>query len=68
MQPNAKDRGYLEDSRDNQHKMWGLWVTAETISKNMGSLGDSSAENKGTMEPYIGYSPLVRRSANPKVH
>ena len=25
-------------------KMWGLWVTAETISKNMGSLGDSSTE------------------------
>ena len=23
-------------------KMWGPWVTAETISKNMGSLGDSS--------------------------
>ena len=28
-------------------KMWGLWVTAEKISKNMGSLGDSSAENRG---------------------
>ena len=37
-------------------KMWGLWVTAETIltiSKNMGSLGDSSAENMGSLEPYI---------------
>ena len=34
-------------------KMWGLWVTAETISKNMGSLGDSGAENRGSLEPYI---------------
>ena len=34
-------------------KMWGLWVTAETISKNMGSLGDSSTENRGSFEPYI---------------
>ena len=28
-------------------------MTAETISKNMGSLGDSSAENSGSLEPYI---------------
>ena len=34
-------------------KVWGLWVTAETISKNMGSLGDSSAESRGSLEPYI---------------
>ena len=33
-------------------KIGGLWVTAETISKNMGSLGDSSAENRGSLEPY----------------
>ena len=34
-------------------KMWDLWMAAETISKNMGSLGDSSAENRGSWEPYI---------------
>ena len=34
-------------------KMWGLWVTAKTISKNMGSLGDSSTEIRGSLEPYI---------------
>ena len=36
-----------------RQKMWGLWVTAETISKNMGSLGDSSAENRRSLKPYI---------------
>ena len=34
-------------------KMWVLWETAETISKNMGSLGDSSAENMGSLEANI---------------
>ena len=34
-------------------KMSGLWVTAETICKNIGSLGDSSTENTGSLEPYI---------------
>ena len=28
-------------------KIWGLLVTAKTIRKNMGSLGDSKAENGG---------------------
>ena len=42
----------IEESPFHQ-KMWGLWVTAETISKNMGSLGDSNAENMGSLEPYI---------------
>ena len=39
--------------------MWGLWVTAETISKNMGSLGDSSAENTGSLEPYIRVTSIM---------
>ena len=48
-QPNAKkNRGSSGESDRKAHislkKMWGLWVTAETISKNMGSLGDSSTE------------------------
>ena len=30
-----------------------LWVRAETIIKYMGSLGDSTAENRGSLEPYI---------------
>ena len=30
-------------------KMWDLWVTAETISKNMGLLGDSSVTPPGWM-------------------
>ena len=34
-------------------KKCGVWVTAETISKNMGSLGDSRAENTRSLEPYI---------------
>ena len=40
-------------------KIWGLWVTAETISKNMGSLGDSSAENRGSLEPYIRVTSIM---------
>ena len=37
----------------------GLWVAAaETISKNMGSLGDSSTENRGSLEPYIRVTSL----------
>ena len=40
-------------------KMWGLWVTAETISKNMGSLGDSSAENRRSLEPYIHVTSII---------
>ena len=40
-------------------KMWGLWVTAEAISKNMRSLVDSSAENKGSLEPYIGVTSIM---------
>ena len=39
--------------------MWGLWVTAETISKNKGSLGDSSAENRGSLEPYIRVTSIM---------
>ena len=41
-------------------KMRGLWVTAEAISKNMGSLVDSSAENKGSLEPYIGVTSIMK--------
>ena len=40
-----KNRGPLGESDRRAHispKTLGLWVTAETISKNMGSLGDSS--------------------------
>ena len=40
-------------------KTWGLWVTAETISKNMGSLGDSSTENRGSLEPYIRVTSIM---------
>ena len=40
-------------------KMWGLWVTAETISKYMGSLGDSSTENRGSLEPYISITSVM---------
>ena len=40
-------------------KNWGLWVTAEAISKNMGSLGDSSAENRGSLEPYIRVTSIM---------
>ena len=40
-------------------KMWGLWVTAEKISKNMGSLGDSSAENRRSLEPYIRVTSIM---------
>ena len=67
-QANAKNRGLwmraIEEPTFHQ-KMWVLWVTAETISKNMGSLGDSSAENRGSWEPYIrvisvmGVPPMV---------
>ena len=49
-QPNAKNRGSLGESDRRAHispKMGGLWVTTETISQNMGSLGDSSTENRG---------------------
>ena len=56
-QPNAKNRGSLGVSDRRAHispkKKWGLWVTAETISKNMGSLGDRSTENRGSLKPYI---------------
>ena len=43
-----KNRGSLDESDRRAHisPMWGLWVTAETISKNMESLGDSSTENR----------------------
>ena len=40
-------------------KMWGLWVTVEKISKNMGSLGDSSTENSGYLEPYIRVTSIM---------
>ena len=40
-------------------KMWGLWVTADTISKNKGSLGDSSTENRGSFEPYIRFTSIM---------
>ena len=40
-------------------KKWGLWVTAETISKNMGSLGGSSTENKGSLEPCIRVTSIM---------
>ena len=62
-------RGSLGESDRRAHispKMWGLWVTAKTINKNMGSLGDSSAENRGSLEPYIhvtskmGVAPQIR--------
>ena len=42
-----------------RQKMWGLWVTAETIGKNMGSLGKSSAENRGSLEPYIRVTSIM---------
>ena len=41
-------------------KMWGLCLTAETISKNMGSLSDSSTENRGSLEPYICVTNIMR--------
>ena len=41
------------------HKMWDLWVIAETISKNMGSLGDSNSENRGSLEPYIPVTSIL---------
>ena len=40
-------------------KMWGLWVTAETSSKNMESLSDSSTENKGSLEPHIRVTSIM---------
>ena len=40
-------------------KMWGLWVTDQTISKNVGSLGDSSPENRGSLEPYIRVTSIM---------
>ena len=40
-------------------KVWGLWVTAETISKNIESLGDSSTENRGSLEPYIRVTSIM---------
>ena len=46
-------------------KIWGLWVTAETISKNMGSLGDSSTENRGSLGvPPPQIDPLGNTSHN----
>ena len=47
-------------------KMWGVWVTAETISKNMGSLGDSSAENRGSLEPYIRITSIMGVAPPPR--
>ena len=47
-------RGSSGESDQRAHiSMWGLWVTQETISKSMESLGDSSAENRGSLGPYI---------------
>ena len=40
-------------------KKWSLWVTAETISRKMGSLGDSSTENRGSLEPYIRVTSIM---------
>ena len=40
-------------------RMCGLWVTAETISKNMGSLSDSCTENRGSLEPYIRVTSIM---------
>ena len=40
-------------------KMWDLWVIAETTSKNMGSLGDSSSENRRSLEPYIPVTSIL---------
>ena len=37
----------------------GSWATAETISKNMRSLGDSSAENRWSLEPYIRVTSIM---------
>ena len=57
-QPNTKKIGGLWvraiEEPSFHPKMWGLssWVTAETISKNMGPLGDSSTDNRGSLEPY----------------
>ena len=31
----------------------GLWVRAHATVKNMGSMGDSDAEKRGSFEPYI---------------
>ena len=61
--PNAKKIGGLwvraiEEPIFHQ-KMWGLWVTRETISKNMGSLGDRRTENKGSLEPYIRVTSIM---------
>ena len=49
-------------------KLWGLWVTAETISKNMGSLGDSSAENRESLEPYIRITSIMGVPPPPRQH
>ena len=62
-QPNVKkNRESLSESDQRAHispKMWCFWVTAETISKNMGSLGDSSTENRGSLEPYIHVTSIM---------
>ena len=60
MQKNTS--GSLSESNRRAHispQMWGLWVTAETICKNMGSLGDSSTENRGSLEPYIRVTTIM---------
>ena len=51
---NGKNDQFVNEIETKSSFLWqpnaktgGLWVTAETISKNMGSLGDSSAENRG---------------------
>ena len=61
-QPNAKNRWFwvraIKEPTFHQ-KVWGLWVTAETISKNKGSLSDSSAENRGSLEPHIRVTSIM---------
>ena len=64
-QPNVKKGVFGWERSKSPHftkkkkKMWGLWVTAETISKIMGSLGDSSAENRGSLEPYTRVTSIM---------
>ena len=59
-----KNRSFGEsDRRATFHQnMCGLWVTAETISKNMVSLGDSSTENRASLEPYIRVTSIISSS------
>ena len=44
-------------------EMWGLWVTEKTISKKMGSLGDSNTENTGSLDSYHDWRHLHNGSA-----